>query len=459
MKKELLEFPINIYGKVERVNDTLSKARGRIFYKYGNRNGTYITDEFAEELASTLPYTPVKGIYERESNDYTDHGTTRSAGRVYGIVPEDNNFAWEMHLDEDGVAREYACTDVYLFTALYPEANEIVGKNQSMELYEPTLTYHMAIVKGQKYVVFDHGSFLGLQVLGDAVEPCFEGASFYTLQSTIEDAIQRIKEFSNLGGKSEMPNINFKLSDSQKYEYIWTLLNPDYTEEGNWTCDYAICDIYDDYALAYNYESGDYERVYYVKDDEADSISISEKVKVFIVDVTEKEKGTLDTLRVLNGDTYELVSENLQNADKNAEDCENFSIKIEELNGTISTLNTEAEEVQAKVAEIETKYTEAQEQNSALQEEVEALRNYKKDVETEQKESVFSEYSDKLSEEVIDAYREKIDEYTVEELDMHLAYELKKTGSSLFTNTPQGGKIPKEQPKTGVEGILARYVK
>ena len=60
----------------------------------------------------------------------------------------------------------------------------------------------------------------------------------------------------------------FKLSDSQKYDYIWTLLNPEYTEEGGWICSYTICDIFDDYALAYNYETNGYERVYYEKDDE-----------------------------------------------------------------------------------------------------------------------------------------------------------------------------------------------
>ena len=58
-----------------------------------------------------------------------------------------------------------------------------------MELYAPSLQYHEAIIRGRRFVVFDEGCFLGLQVLGDNVEPCFEGASFYTLQSTIEYAI------------------------------------------------------------------------------------------------------------------------------------------------------------------------------------------------------------------------------------------------------------------------------
>ena len=334
MNKEIFEFPVSIYGNMEPVTDVLSRARCRIFYKGANRNGTFITDEFAKELISTLHYVPVKGIYE--DNDFTDHGNSRSEGRIYGIVPESNNFAWEQHLDEDGVERTYACTDVLIFSALYPEAGEIVGKSQSMELYEPSLQYHAAVIQNQKYIVFEHGSFLGLQVLGDDVEPCFEGASFFSLQQTIQDAIEKIKQYSNVGGQSEM-KINFKLSDSQKHDYIWSLLNTEYNEEGGWIVSYAICDIYDEYALVYEYATGKYERVYYKKDDETDSLELTDRVEVFVMDITESEKNTVETLRKLNGDTYELVNENLENAEENANKCVEFSTKIEELNETIST--------------------------------------------------------------------------------------------------------------------------
>jgi phage shock protein A len=457
MKVNIKEFPICVYGQIERYNDVLSKARCRIFYKYGNRNGTYITDEFAEKLIASLPYVPVKGIYDGE--DFTDHGYDRNQGRIYGIVPEQTNFAWEKHLDEDGIEREYACTDVLIFTALYKEAGDIVGKAQSMELYEPSMKYHMAIVKGQRYVVFDDGCFLGLQALGDSVEPCFEGASFYTLQKTISDTIQKIKEYSEKGGQSEV-NIKFKLSDSQKQDAIWALLNPNWNEEGEWTIDYALCDVYDDYALAYCYETSTYERVYYTKDDEQDMVELGERVPVFIIDVTESEKNTLDTLRKLNGDTYELVNENLINAEENANNCVELGTKIEELNTTIATLNTEISQAQDKLAEDETNYQSAQDSIEQLTTEVEDLRNYKKAVETQQKEAVIAEYVDKLSNDVIETYKAKIDEYSLLDLDKELAYECKKSNTSIF-NTPQS--TPKvffnDTPEGGIEEILSRYKK
>ena len=253
-----------------------------------------------------------------------------------------------------------------------------------------------------------------------------------------------------------MPQINFKLSDDQKYRALWTLLNPNYSEEGNWTCEYSICDVFDDYALVYSLETGCYERVYYVKNDETDSVELGERVQVFIVDVTEKEKNTLDTLRQLNGDTYELVSDNLTNADQNAELCASYSAKIDEMTETIATLNTEAESETEKYTTLEGQYNDLNTQYSALVDENTSLKNYKHEVETQHKEAVIAEYADKLSEEVIDTYKAKLDEYTVEDLDMHLAYELKKSGSA-FTQPQNAGYVLKDTQKSGVEEILSRY--
>lgn len=446
------EFPVSVYGKLEKYNDVLSKGRCRIFYKYGNRNGTYITDEFSEKLLSTIAYAPVKGIYEYD--DFTDHGARHSEGRIYGIVPENPHLQWEEHEDEDGVARTYACVDVLIFTALYKEASDIIGKAQSMELYEPSLQYHREIIHGQQYIVFDEGCFLGLQVLGKDVEPCFEGAAFFQLQENIEEVVKKIQEIEmtySKGGQKEMPQMNFKLSDSQKFDALWSLLNPNYTEEGNWTIDYAICDVYDEYALAYSYENAQYERVYYTKNDETDSVALGEKVRVYVVDVTEKEKTTLDTLRDLNGGTYELVNENLEHAQENAEKISGFELKVTELENNIAILNTEKSAVQSSY-ELEHQKVES------LTAENEGLKQYKLSIEAEQKNAVFTEYKDKLSEEILDTYREKAAEYSVADLDKELAYELKKTNFS-FYEKKDNGYLRKDVQKNGIDEILARYVK
>lgn len=456
------EFPITVYGNLTKYSDTISKGRCRIFYKYANRNGTYITDEFAEKLLSTIPYTPVKGIYDDFDEDYTDHGNKRSLGRIYGIVPENPNLQWEKHLDEDGIEREYACVDVLIFTALYEEAGEIFGKAQSMEIYEPSIKGSWKIINGRRMFEYTEGSFLGLQVLGEDVEPCFEGAAFFSLYSSLKQLVDEIKEYTlklpkiNTGGQSQMfEKLNFKLSDSEKHDAIWSLINPNYNEEGGWTVEYAICDIYDDYALAYNYAEASYERIYYTKNDETNEVSINEKKKVFVIDVTESEMNALNTIRTLNGGTYEKAEEVYSQASKVSELEEQnstYAQKIEELNENISTLETEK-------GNFTTQLEEANTTIASLNEEIESLNTYKANIELKEKEEVISSYTELLSEEILASYKEKISEFTAIDLDKELAYELKKNNVSVFSKEQKPGFIPKDEPKTGIEAILSKYKK
>ena len=462
IEQVIREFPITVYGNLTKYSDTISKGRCRIFYKYANRNGTYITDEFAEKLLSTIPYTPVKGIYDNFDEDYTDHGNKRSLGRIYGIVPENPNLQWEKHLDEDGIEREYACVDVLIFTALYEEAGEIFGKAQSMEIYEPSIKGSWKIINGRRMFEYTEGSFLGLQVLGEDVEPCFEGAAFFSLYSSLKQLVDEIKEYTlklpeiNTGGQSQMfEKLNFKLSDSEKHNAIWNLINPNYNEEGGWTIEYAICDIYDDYALAYNYAEASYERIYYTKNDETNEVSIIERKKVFIIDVTESEMNALNTIRTLNGDTYEKADEVYSQASKVSELEEQnstYAQKIEELNENISTLETEK-------GNFTTQLEEANNTIASLNEEIDSLNTYKANIELKEKEEVISSYTELLSEEILASYKEKISEFTAIDLDKELAYELKKNNVSVFSKEQNPCFIPKDEPKTGIEAILSKYKK
>lgn len=452
------EFPITVYGNLEKYNNVISKARCRIFYKKDNRNGTYITDEFAERLISTIPYTPVKGIYDNFNEDYTDHGKERYLGRIYGIVPENPNFAWEEHEDEDGKIREYACVDILLFTALYEEAGDIVGKAQSMELYEPSIKGNWKVIEGKKVFVFEDACFLGLQVLGTEVEPCFEGAAFFSLYTSLKDMVEKIEQYTlnfqkkTEGGKEEMPSINFKLSDNQKHDALWTLLNPNYNEEGGWEVACAICDIYDDYAIVYNYENGSYERVYYKKDDNSDSLELGEKKKCYIIDVTEEEKNALATIQALNGGNYVKADETFSKVEDLEEKISDFEQKIEEKDTAISTLTTERDDAQHN-------YENAENTIATLNSELETLKSYKLQIETKEKEEVLSKYSEQLNDEILTSYREKIADYTASDLDKDLAYELVKSNPTIFTKNPQPRYIPKDGPKGGIEEILAKYRK
>lgn len=177
------KFITEIVGSPIQVTPEITKARLRIFYKGLNRNETYITDEFANTLLTSLPYTPVVGIYNDLTKEFGGHAQDRNVANIYGIVPEHPNFAWEMHVDKDGIAREYACCDVYLYTARYEAARHIVGKQHSMELNTDTIQGDWQVIDdyGTEAFVYTAGRFIGLSVLGDNKEPCFEGSAFFEL--------------------------------------------------------------------------------------------------------------------------------------------------------------------------------------------------------------------------------------------------------------------------------------
>lgn len=481
----ITDFPVTIYGNLEKYSETISKGRCRIFYKYGNRNGTYITDEFAEKLLESIPYAPVKGIYSEDDEDYTDHGMKRSEGRIYGIVPADPHVTWEKHLDEDGVEREYVCVDVLIYTGLYKEAHDIIGKGQSMELYSPSIKGDWKIINGKKYYVFSEGSFLGLQALGDSVEPCFEGAAFFSLYEDLKKMVAQIEKYNlNLhnGGKKML---NFKLSDNAKFNAIWSLLNVNYNEANDWVVEYGIVDIYDEYAVVRNYFEGIFERVYYTKNDETDSVELGERVRCYFLDVTESEKKALEALHGLNNNTYEKVDETYSNALAEAEAKtgelntanEALEAKTAEFDALTETYNTEKNENETKIGElnesIATLTTERDDALSAmvdakntvvsLNEEIASLNSFKAEVEKKEKEAIVTKYEKLLSADILAAYSAKLDEYVdTKSLDKDLAYEVISTNQSVFTanGNPQPAYIPKDSgANTGLEGILDKYKK
>jgi hypothetical protein len=384
-------------------------------------------------------------------------------------VPVDNNFSWEENLDEDGITRTYATCDVILYTAMYKEASEIVGKPQSMELFPPSIKGEWIVYNGSRYFRFTDGCFFGLQVLGDNVEPCFEGAGFFTRQDAVAQVtklIEQLNEFVlkySYGGKSKM-TLNFKVSDREKFDAIWTLLNSNYNEENGWVIDYAIVDIYDEYAIVYNYESGNYARVTYTKSDEDNTVALGEFTTIYAMFVTETEKNALEAMRALNGDNFELIDEKFSGAlaaelEANAkfEDAsaqiEEYSTKISELENNLTTLNTEKETIEGN-------YTAANEKVSALEEEINSLKDYKAAVEKEKKLAIINSYSTVLSDDVIEDFTNRINEYADEiSLDKDMAYALKKSNFSIFTQTPDYIPTSNGNEDGGLRELLSQYKK
>lgn len=442
IEKVNLSIPVTVFGKLTPYNNVISKARVRIFYKGLNRNDTYISDEFAEKLLSTISYSPICGIYDDDDNDFTDHGKSRSIGKAYGVVPENPNITWEKHLDNDGVEREYACADVLLWTARYKEASEIPGKAHSMELYDKSINGVWKYSNGHRYFEFTDGCFIGLTPLGDGVEPCFEGSAFYTLTTSLIEMVNELKNYTKTvenkleGGQKKMV-INFKLSDREKHMAIWSLLNTNFTEEGNYEIQYDILDIYDEYALIYNYENGNYYRVKYNKNDESNEIVLGEKEQTFIMDISESELNSLKAIKALNGDTYEKIDEVFSNK---ISEVDTLTATVSEKDNSIEELNGKVSEFEATIGELNTKIKTLNSEKEtlvadkgALEAIKEELENYKAAKEKAEKQAVLDQYSDKLEEEVIAEFSAKLNDYSIEDLNKDLAVKLVEANPSLFS--------------------------
>lgn len=429
--KQPYAFDVEVYGELESYNQVLSKARCRIFYKGENRNGSFITDEFAEKLLSTISYTPIKGIYD--DDDYGEHGKGEGGnaeGKIYGIVPLEPNVQWEVHEDYDGEKREYACVDVLLFTAIYEEAKEIVGKSMSMELYRKSITGETKVIEGKKLFVFLDACFIGLQVLGDEVEPCFEGAGFFTLYETVKNAYEEYAKSNKEeeGGEEGMNenNIIFKLSHEGIRYSLYNALNKNKDEDGYAIMDYWILEVYDDYVLVLDRNDELNYRFYYSVDND-DVVALGDKVRTFITDLTEEENTALETIKAYGENSFSAVETALN--------------EFEELKEEKMTLVETLEDANAKI---------------------ETLKEYKLEKEMAEKDAVFEKFQEKLSEKEMKELREqfstKMETLTKEELDKELVYTLFTTKPEVFQKAEGNTKLPKDHKEHNeLAEVISRF--
>ena len=177
------------------ISPFMSKCEIKVFYLGENRNGTYINEETAREMAKTLRGCPIVGAYREEKEDFTDHGDQiilDSEGikfncltKPYGFVSPTADVWFQEFEDEDEfknkIVRKYMMTTGYLWTEQYPEAKQalVESKPQSMELDRETLDGHWSTnsANGLDFFIVTDAIFSKLCILGDDVEPCFEGAS------------------------------------------------------------------------------------------------------------------------------------------------------------------------------------------------------------------------------------------------------------------------------------------
>lgn len=177
------------------INPLMSACDIKVLYVGENRNRSYITKDVATEMAKTLRGAPIVGYYRQDKEDFRDHGREviiddegikfNCKTIPYGFVSPDAKVWFKEFQDTnefgETILREYLMTTGYLWTGQFAECKSAVecdGKPQSMELDEDTLQGRWETnTKGMDFFIINDAIFSKLCILGDDIEPCFEGAS------------------------------------------------------------------------------------------------------------------------------------------------------------------------------------------------------------------------------------------------------------------------------------------
>ena len=184
------------------VNTLMSKCDIKVLYTGKNRNGSMISKEVATKMADTLRGSPIVGYYRKDKEDFGDHGhrmildvdgiKEEVLTIPYGFVSTDAKVWFQVFEDTDEfgntVEREYLMCEGYIWNGQFNEADKILkeGQPQSMEIEGSTLEGHWANDSntGRDFFIITDAEFSKLCILGDDVEPCFEGASIAAPAST-----------------------------------------------------------------------------------------------------------------------------------------------------------------------------------------------------------------------------------------------------------------------------------
>lgn len=239
-----LDTPIEFIN-ITPLNPLISKCQIKVCYvgDEPNRNRSVITKEVAKQMANSLPGCPIVGFYNEEKGDFEEHNRIidisngkfeiKDTTRPYGFVDLNAKVWFQKYLDDGMKEHEYMMTEGWLWTGQYPECQRILtnGNNQSMELDEDTIDAHWSKDDNgdPKFFIINEAIISKLCTLGEANEPCFEGANIAapTIQFAFEDGFKEqlfsmmneLKDLLNKEEKKVFTRYAVEIGDA-----LWTAL-------------------------------------------------------------------------------------------------------------------------------------------------------------------------------------------------------------------------------------------
>lgn len=370
------------------INPLMSKCEIKVLYIGENRNHSYISKEVAEDMAKTLRGAPIVGYYRKEEEDFADHGERvilDSEGikfecltKPYGFVAPDAEVWFQKFEDTDDfgnkIVREYLMTVGYLWTKQYEECQIALdeGRPQSMELDEESLDGHWSTNNktGMDFFIINDAIFSKLCILGDDVEPCFEGASVTAPE--VSTSFSKVDDTFKKTLYTMMQELKYALEGGQDMDTENNNVNPEVAEDI-----VAPVDV--------NGEGTDF-----AKDDDKTKCAKDEDKTKCVKDEEEEDK---------NADSDE--GQDSQDNSDNSND-------------------KEEEDKDKKYSLLEENYNGLQEKYSLLEEEYNKLVQFKKDIENKQKDELIKSFYMLSDEDKADVIANK-SKYSLDEIEAKLS--------------------------------------
>ena len=378
------------------INPLMSSCEIKVFYLGENRNGSYISRQVAAQMAKTLRGAPIVGYYKKDKEDFADHGEQvilddqgvhfNCLTKPYGFVSPDAKVWFQDFEDTDdfgnNIVRTYMVTNGYLWTGQFEEVNKVFqdgGKPHSMELDEKTLQGHWAknIKNEMEFFIINDAIFSKLCILGDEVEPCFQGSSITAssfnldknFSNTLFSMMKDLKYALEKGGKPEMAKVENNTPEEIKDTFVES-----------------------------TFEKKEEEK----KEDTKEEQSSNPEKK------EEQEEDKKDTKKAFVAEKKEEKQDKKEDSSDDEEDDSKEEQKKED------------DEEKKKYTALEVKYNELSDKYSKLEQEVVSLREYKKTIEDAKKDALINEFYMLTEEDKKDVIENK-SKYTIDEIKAKLA--------------------------------------
>ena len=408
------EIPMNLDFEIiniQPINDYISDCEIKVFYTGKNRNGSYISKAVGNLIANSLPRTPIVAFYNEQIGDYEDHGEEiiiNSNGIrfikktvPYGAVSENAPIVWKKFLDSDGTEREYMVCKGFLWTGRYPHLENVLefSKGQSMEFFPESVVGDWAKFDNdnEEFFIFNEANISALCILGDHVEPCFEGASVNKPEILYSLKKNEFKDEFNRFMLELNEALDHNLEEGGNIEVENELIN-ETVEEVVETVEEVIVDV------------------------------VEEITEIVTDEFTTEVEEVVVTEEVVTEPSVEEVEVVVE------ETVEEFTVEQE-----VETTPSDLEVLQDKFTVLENNY-------NLLKEQYDVLFNEKNKKENEAKEVVCERFS-VLGEDVLKEIKENLANYSLEDLEDKLSAIAFKKGISFNLITDNAIITPNPQQK------------